>query len=210
MKTQALASSTGLLAAFAASLCCIVPLLAIVSGTAGALSGLSWLTPFRPYLVGASVLALGAAWYVHLKPAGQTDDCGCPPDESNGSVLRSRGFLGVVTVLAIVLLAVPLVTPPTEPVTVRATTAAPTQDERLMAATFLVEGMTCGGCEKHVSDAVYGVAGVIEIRASYAEKNTVVIYDAQQTDPEKIAAAIATTGYTVTDYTTTETTSRTI
>ena len=56
--------------------------------------------------------------------------------------------------------------------------------------------MTCGGCEKHVSDAVYGVAGVIEIKASYADKNTVVIYDGEQTGPEEIAAAIATTGYT--------------
>ncbi len=209
MKTQTLASSTGLLAAFAASLCCIAPVLAIVSGTAGALSGLAWLAPLRPYLIGASVLALAAAWYVHLKPAVQADDCGCPPEEANRSVLQSRGFLASVTVLAIVLLAVPLITSSPDPVRVQAA-AVPVEDERLMAATFLVEGMTCGGCEKHVSDAVYGVAGVIEIKASYAEKNTVVIYDGEQTGPEEIAAAIATTGYTVTEYTTTATTSRKI
>ena len=63
--------------------------------------------------------------------------------------------------------------------------------------------MTCGGCEKHVSDAVYDVAGVVEIEASYAEKNTVVTFDAAQTNAASIAAAIATTGYAVTDYTAT-------
>ena len=209
MKTQTLASSTGLLAAIAASLCCIAPVLAIVSGTAGALSGFAWLAPLRPYLIGASVLTLATAWYIHLKPVSQVNACDCPPGEVNRPVLQSRGFLGLVTVLAIVLLAFPSVTFAPDPDKDQAA-AVPVEGEQLMAATFLVEGMTCGGCEKHVSDAVYGVAGVIEIKASYAEKNTVVIYDGEQTTPEEIAAAIATTGYTVTDYTTTETTNRTI
>lgn len=203
MKTETLASSTGLLAALAASLCCIAPALAMMSGATGALAGFSWLAPLRPYLIGTSALALAAAWYVHLRPAPPVS-CDCPPGEVKRSLLQSRGFLGVVTVLAVILLAVPSITTSNSPVTSK-TAVLPMQEEQLMTATFVVEGMTCGGCEKYVSDAVYGVAGVIEIKASYAEMNTVVIFDAEQTTAERIAAAIATTGYSVTAYTTTKT-----
>ncbi|SEQ57323.1 mercuric transport protein MerTP [Neolewinella agarilytica] len=197
MKKETLASSTGLLAAVAASLCCIAPILVLVSGSTILLSGFSWIAPLRPYLIGASALALGAAWYFHLRST-PVEDCDCPPE--NRSLLQSRGFLTVVSVLAVVFLAIPSFTGGDGPVAGKSA-VLPTGQGQLMTATFLVEGMTCGGCEKHVSDAVYGVAGVVEIEASYAEKNTVVTFDAAQTDAASIAAAIATTGYTVTDYT---------
>lgn len=205
MKTETLASFTGLLAAFAASLCCIAPILAIVSGATGALAGFAWLAPLGLYLIGTSALALAAAWYVHLRPIPAAS-CGCPPGEIKRPLLQSRGFLGVSTVLAVVFLAVPFLPIPNPPVAVPSS-AASLAEEQLMTATFAVEGMTCGGCEKHVSDAVYGVAGVVEIRASYAEKNTVVIFDADQTTAERISEAIATTGYVVTGFTTSKTTS---
>ena len=41
----------GLLAAFAASLCCIMPILAVLGGIGGVASTFSWLEPFRPYLI---------------------------------------------------------------------------------------------------------------------------------------------------------------
>jgi mercuric ion transport protein len=79
--------------------------------------------------------------------------------------------------------------------------ALPSEQGQLMTAAFLIKGMTCGSCEKHVSDAGYEVDGVVEIEAFYTEKNTVVTFDAGQTNAENIAAAIATTGYTVTEFT---------
>ncbi len=200
MKKETLASSTGLLAAVAASLCCIAPILALVSGGTGLLSGFSWIAPLRPCLIGASALALGAAWYFHLRPA-PAEDCDCPPEKR--SLLQSRGFLTVVSVLAVVFLAIPSFTGGNGPVA-GSNTVLSTEHGQLMTATFLVEGMTCGGCEKHVSDAVYDLAGVVEIEASYSDKNTVVTFDAAQTNAESIAAAIATTGYTVTDFTAVE------
>ena len=41
-------AGTGLLAALAASLCCITPLLVIVGGLGGVASTFSWLEPLRP------------------------------------------------------------------------------------------------------------------------------------------------------------------
>lgn len=206
MRKETLASSTGLLAAIAASLCCIAPVLAVVSGATGILAGFAWLAPLRPYLIGTSAVALAAAWYVHLRPTSAAS-CGCPSGNIKRPLLQSRGFLGAVTVLAVILLAVPSLPGSNSPVTVQGPTS-PVDEEQLITATFAVEGMTCGGCEKHVSDAVYGVAGVIELIASYAEKNTIVIFDSEQTTAERISEAIATTGYTVTGYTTSKTISK--
>lgn len=57
----------GLLTAIASSLCCITPVLALISGTSGIASTFSWLEPFRPYLIGFTILVLGFAWYQKLK-----------------------------------------------------------------------------------------------------------------------------------------------
>jgi mercuric ion transport protein len=48
----------GLLTAFAASLCCITPVLALFSGATGIASTFSWMEPYRPYLVFARKLSI--------------------------------------------------------------------------------------------------------------------------------------------------------
>ena len=58
----------GVLSAVAASLCCITPVLALISGASGVASTFSWMEPARPYLIGITVLVLGFAWYQKLKP----------------------------------------------------------------------------------------------------------------------------------------------
>ena len=73
----------GLLTAFAASLCCITPVLALIAGTSGLASSFSWLEPFRPYLIGLTILVLGFAWYQKLKPKKEID-CDCEtPEQCN-------------------------------------------------------------------------------------------------------------------------------
>ena len=52
----------GLVAALAASLCCITPLLAVLGGLGGVASAFAWLEPLRPYSVALTVGALGFAW----------------------------------------------------------------------------------------------------------------------------------------------------
>ncbi len=48
--------AAGLLTAIAASLCCITPTLALLGGATGLVSSFSWIEPFRPYLIGLTVL----------------------------------------------------------------------------------------------------------------------------------------------------------
>ncbi|WP_431217101.1 hypothetical protein ACQ86N_22685 [Puia sp. P3] len=54
---------SGLLLALASSLYCVVPVLAILGGVSGAASAFSWAAPLRLYLLGATALVLGFAFY---------------------------------------------------------------------------------------------------------------------------------------------------
>lgn len=62
-KTSRLPLIGGALAAVAASLCCIGPLVLVMLGVGGAWVGnLAALEPFRPYFLGAAFIALVFAW----------------------------------------------------------------------------------------------------------------------------------------------------
>ncbi|MEW6580527.1 MAG: mercuric ion transporter MerT [Chloroflexota bacterium] len=53
----------GVIAAVAASLCCVGPLVLVMLGVGGAWVGnLAVLEPFRPYFLGAAIIALFFAW----------------------------------------------------------------------------------------------------------------------------------------------------
>merc|ERR1711916_15172 len=81
-------------------------------GTSGIASTFSWIEPFRPYLVGLSILVLGFAWYQKLKPQKEID-CECETDDlpagkaGRPKFIQSKTFLGIVTLLAIIMLAFP-------------------------------------------------------------------------------------------------------
>ena len=72
-KTSKNAAYTGLFAAVAASSCCIPPVIALIAGVGGSASALSWMEPFRPYLIGLAIIAIGYAWYSYLKPINEDD-----------------------------------------------------------------------------------------------------------------------------------------
>ena len=84
------AAYTGLFAAVAASSCCIPPVIALIAGVGGSASALSWMEPFRPYLIGIAVVAIGYAWYDYLKPK-KAEDC-CEVD-AKPKWFQTKGFL---------------------------------------------------------------------------------------------------------------------
>lgn len=195
MKSQKSVVGLGLLTAFASSLCCIVPFIAVLAGTSSLAANFSWIEPAQPYLYGLSILALGFAWYQQLKPVAE-DDCGCEVGAT--SFFQSKKFLGVVTIFALAMMAFPYYSG-----ALFANSSSnnalmvDVANENIVSAEFEVEGMTCGGCEKHVSDAVNKLDGILEITASYENENTIVKFDKSKTSIEEIEKAIASTGYKV-------------
>ncbi|MBI0398070.1 mercuric transport protein MerTP [Cyclobacterium marinum] len=60
-----------------------------------------------------------------------------------------------------------------------------------------VKGMTCSGCESHVTHAVGELAGVKEVKTSYEKGNAIAKYDPDKVEKDKIIETINKTGYKV-------------
>jgi Au+-exporting ATPase len=58
--------------------------------------------------------------------------------------------------------------------------------------TIRVEGMTCGGCVRHVEKALRATPGVTEVAVDLASSSATVTGTAS---PEALAAAVADAGY---------------
>lgn len=194
MKTKNGLLGVGILTGVASSLCCITPLLALVAGT-GSLTGIfSWLEPLRLPLVVVSVLALGLAWYLNLKPI-KSKDCGCDT-ESRTSFFQSKTFLVGVTVFVALSLAFPYYAEAFY--TSNEKEIVFVQEKNIQTVEFLVSGMTCAGCESHVKSEVNKVNGIVSCKVSYEEGNAVVKFDNTRTNVEELKTAIERTGYKVT------------
>lgn len=196
MKNKSMSNKTwiaGLVTAIAASLCCITPVLALLGGLGGIASSFSWLESLRPYLLGFTVLIFGISWYQKLKPKNSDIECDC---EKKQSFWQSKTFLTIITIIAGLLV--------TFPYYAHIFYSKPQQSKVIIVdknnieqVKLGVEGMTCRGCEEHISDALSKVNGVIENKTSYKEGITIVKFDRSVTDIDSIVNAVNRTGYTV-------------
>ena len=174
-----------------ASLCCIVPILAVIGGSSSLVSTVSLLEPFRPFFIGGTVLLLGFAWYGSFKSEPK-DECGCVPKQK--SFFQSRKFLVGITVLSLLLLSFPSYSKyfmQDNPSSVIV------DQEKTKKVTLGVSGMTCASCEHHIESEVIKLTGVSSVKASYENKTTIIEYNPLKVDEAKIIAAINETGYTV-------------
>lgn len=183
--------------ALSASLCCITPVLALISGVGGIASTFSWLEPARPYLFGLTTLILGFAWYQKLEPRKKEEIvCECETDE-RPSFWQSKRFLGLVTIIVFALLAFPNyahIFYPKSPVT----NILVVEKSNLHQVEFKIAGMTCEGCAEHVNHALDDVPGVLEHLTSYEQGTSLVKYDASKATEQALVDAVNATGYTVT------------
>ena len=186
---------TGLLTAITASLCCITPVLALIAGTSGIASTFSWVEPFRPYLIGLTILILGFAWYQKLKPIKEID-CECDTDKKP-KFIQSKTFLGIVTVFAIVMLAFASYSGIFYPNTEKQITVV--DESNLITTEFKIIGMTCASCEKLVNHKVNKLNGIVKSKASYENGNAIVEFDRTTTNEAEIEKAINSAGYRITN-----------
>ena len=199
MKTNKSLIGTSILAAITASLCCITPVLALLAGTSGIASTFSWVEPFRPYLIGLTILVLVIAWSQQLRSKSTVQqDCVCEDDEKP-SFWHSRKFLTLVTVFSLVMLAFPYYSdffyPKNESNSILAMT------DKNKEITIDVRGMTCSGCEAHIEHAVGQLEGVSSVKASYDSGTATVLFSTALVSTNNIVNAIKETGYEVIDNT---------
>ena len=102
-KKNVVFNAGAVLAAFGASLCCILPVAVAILGFGSAALGAK-LEPFRPWFSGLTVVFLGFAFYQAYKPVE------CEPGEACAvptSRRRRRMVLWIVAILAVALMAFP-------------------------------------------------------------------------------------------------------
>ena len=186
---------SGVLTAIAASLCCITPFLALIAGTSGIASTFSWIEPFRPYLIGFTILVIGFAWYQKLK-SKPADEIQCDCEEDNKvSFWQSKKFLGIVTVFAALMLAFPYYSDSLYSNNKKEVMIVNAQD--IQTLQMDIEGMTCASCNKHVTHAAEELDGVIEAKADYKTGKAEVKFDKTKTSKVTIVKSINKTAYTV-------------
>ena len=184
----------GVLAAIASSLCCIVPVIAAVASISGIAASFSWLEPARPFLIGFTVLVLGFAWYQHIKNKRARFECDC--EEDKPSFWQSTKFMGIITVFSALMLSFPYYSGVFFPNSVAGSVTVIQGD--IAEARLEIEGMTCDGCEHHVTQSLTNQAAVIEATSSYKDGVAIVKFDKSQTSIADLAKIVEEeTGYTV-------------
>ncbi len=115
-RTRAATLGGALVAAFAASACCLGPLVLALLGIGGA-GALVALEPYRPLFTVLTVALLCAAWVLTLRaerrrapaaPGATGDDCGCEMPRASRA---GRRALWIATVAALLALAFPYLAP---------------------------------------------------------------------------------------------------
>ncbi len=186
---------TGLLAAMAASLCCILPMIALLLGASGFVSAASWIAPLRPYLSILSILTLAIAWYRKLwatKPHCATQACTRPTQQP--SFWQSKKFLFLATLCSLSMLVLPYsgywlsFSPTSQPATLLAS-------DTIQEAKFVVEELTCISCETRLKQAINQLPGILSIHINRPAKTIQIQFDRSQTNLAQLEKAIQTTGY---------------
>ncbi|MGH1384012.1 mercuric transport protein MerTP [Kordia sp.] len=186
---------TSILTAITASLCCITPVLGLIAGTTGIASSFSWIEPYRPYLIGLTILVILFAWYQKLKPEKDID-CECEADEKP-KFIQSKTYLGVVTVFAIVMLTFPYYSSIFYPNSEKQIDIV--DKSNIKTTEYKISGMTCASCEVHVNHEVNKLNGIVNSKTSYENGNAIIEFDETKTNELEIEKAINSTGYNVTE-----------
>jgi mercuric ion transport protein len=199
MKKDNVVLGGGMLAAVAASLCCVGPVLFALLGI-GAFGASSVFVSLRPYLLAVAVLALAFGFYrayFRREACAPGDACATKPVSQASRVVL---WVAAAGVLAFALS--PYYAGYIAAAFTRNTQTAPaiapsvaTQTSALETVTIEVTGMDCQSCEVPINAALDNVQGVRSADVCFERGNARVQYDPSQTDVNQIRRAIDSTGF---------------
>lgn len=192
MKATKAIISTVLVTALASSMCCIAPLLALLSGSTWIMSNVEEITHLRPYFVGFTVFFLAYSWWRQLtlkNSAAQSCDC----EVGTMSFFQGKTLLVIVTIFSGIMLAFPYFSE----VLVSENKGGISMEKPLEVQQIHmeVEGMTCTGCEVIVNHQINELEGIMKVQTSYKNASTTVIFDASKTTIKQLEKAVNSTGY---------------
>ena len=187
-----LALSSAVVAAVAASLCCILPIIFALAG-AGIMGASAFFAQLRPFLMVLTLLSLGFGFYFAYRNPKQV----CEPGSTCAvPAVKRSGRIGLWMASAVVLVvaafpyyseAVATFLLPSKP----AAAAVP----HLERARFAVEGMDCTACATAIEKKLKTLEGVQNATVSYEQKQATVEFDSHKLSVAQLVQAIQDVGY---------------
>lgn len=185
-----------IIAAIAASSCCIGPLLVAALGVGGA-GAFAVLGTYRPYILAATAALLAGGFYLTYRTprpaAAESDACGC--ERPNPKAARAgRIGLWVATGIVILFAATPSLLARFASRGHHAALAT-TPGATLEWATIRVEGMDCMACSVHLRAALAKVGGLHDLTLDLKAQTIKVAYEPAAGRLQAYVAAINGLGY---------------
>lgn len=183
-------------AAIAASLCCILPIAFAILGVS-VVGASAAFAAWRPYLLGVTGLLLAAGFYFAYRPRKTA----CAPGEAcaaPSAQRRGRAALWIGTVLVIGFAAFPAYSGPVArwllPGSGRAAVAT-ASSQKIAEARLAIQGMDCQACAVAITHNLQTTPGVISARVLYPSGRAVVRYRSGAVTTAKLVEAVAAAGY---------------
>ncbi len=200
MKNENVFIGGAVFAAIASSLCCVLPLVAVVFGL-GAFGAASAFETLRPYLLALAFAALAFSFYrVYFRreacAGGQS--CATKPVNKINQLFLWAGVLVILTFAFAPYYTGYLaaaVSNPQQPPADSMPIVSETEIQANKTAVIEVEGMTCEGCAVHINETLKKLNGVFSAEADYPKKNVKVVFNPKQITLAQIKKAIDEIGY---------------
>lgn len=175
----------GLFAGFAASLCCLGPLLSLGLGL-GSFAASAWFAHWRPVLMALTFVLLGLAWYLtYRRPKADCADGACarPP----GKTARVSLWMGTIVALAAAIY------PSLPAANHHVDAAAVAVGEAKFSV--LIPSMDCPPCAAGIEASLRRAPGVKQAAINYDNKRADIVYDPSLTSRDRLLTLIDGTGF---------------
>ena len=186
-----------LLAALAASLCCILPIVFALAG-AGIVGASAFFEAWRPVLLAITFILLGLGFYFAYRKRMT-----CAPGSAceRPTVTKAgRIWLWLATVFVLLFAAFPYYSGPVANFLLSESNAphnSTSPAATLTQVSLIVEGMTCPSCAKSVENKLLELKGVKSVTASYEKGSADIEFDPTAVTLRQLEKAIQDAGYKV-------------
>jgi mercuric ion transport protein len=185
------ARKVSLFSIIAASSCCLPPLILlgltlIGVGTSGFAGASSTLGSLKWYILPLAIIGVGISYWLYFREKRKCSTTACKM--ANARLTRTMLTISTVVVLGFVFWSIYPYVLSTTPVSAKAGSSS------ARFAVFQVDGMTCGGCELAIDEAIKATGRVDSVKSSFAVSKAFVWFQ-NEADTASITEAIASVGY---------------
>lgn len=187
---------TSVFTAIAASLCCILPLIAAATGI-GTLAAAVAFESWRPYLLGCTAMLLVVGLILAYRESRQT----CAPGTACATKTGSRWNVLTLALLAASVVAIAAF-PYYSGAVVQAMSTSKTKSKEsakgsFVTTSFAVTGMSCASCASGLEASFRNLPGVKEAKVDYDAKRATITYDPVKQSEDVLKKLVTDAGYGV-------------